>query len=142
MLKQKQFALLLSLITCTLIGACADRVRLGEEAVARFRVQMAEARFSQICEEASEELKEALGDRECIPLIQTMAEKMGSYQSSKRQGMVVKTLLKGNYIQIIYSTQFSNGKGTEYFKFRIESDNAILVGYRIDSPLLSDLSGD
>ena len=44
--------------------------------------------------------------------------------------------LLGQLVSLGYDVEFSEGKGTEQFVFRLNGDKALLFHYNINSPLL------
>ncbi|MFN2531483.1 MAG: hypothetical protein ABR555_09320 [Pyrinomonadaceae bacterium] len=42
----------------------------------------------------------------------------------------------GTYVSLAYAVEFSEGKGTEQFVFRVSGDKALLFNYNVNSPLL------
>jgi hypothetical protein len=42
----------------------------------------------------------------------------------------------GTMVTLVYDVDFSEGKGTEQFVFRINDEKALLFNYNVNSPLL------
>jgi hypothetical protein len=57
-------------------------------------------------------------------------------KQSKSAGWGVNATPQGTMATLNYEVEFSEGKGTEQFVFHITGDQARLLGYHVNSPLL------
>jgi len=62
--------------------------------------------------------------------------KLGTVKQANPVRWGVNTTTMGTMATLSYDVDFSEGKGTEQFVFRINGDKAMLFNYNVNSPLL------
>ena len=89
-----------------------------------------------IYDAAGDEFKKAGKKDDIVALLETVRSKLGVAHESKRTKWNVNYHTSGTFITLIYETRFQRDKASEQFVFRVDGDDAKLIGYKIDSPLL------
>jgi hypothetical protein len=105
----------------------------AEAAIGRFHQQMNEGRFEEIWNEAHEKFRGASSKEKYLEFMSAIERKLGKVQSSKNAGWKVNTVNFTTVVLMNQSTTFEKGSGTETFTFEMKGENALLVGYNIQS---------
>lgn len=71
-----------------------------------------------------------------VSLLEALRRKLGTVKQAEQAGWHVNATPIGTMVTLGYNVEFSEGKGTEQFVFRISGDKAMLYNYNVNSPLL------
>jgi len=131
---------ILIIIAILLVAANACSLTKGkgiaEAAVAQFHTQYNAGQFREIYGQADEEFKKSASEDEFVALLEAVHRKLGTVKQAKPAGWGVNATPTGTIASLGYEVEFTEGKGTEQFRFRINGDKATLYNYNINSPLL------
>lgn len=111
---------------------------LAEPAVKNFHSQLNDGRYAEIYDQADDTFKKVVPKTKWIELCEKIKRKLGSFKSSKSTGIKTNTNNSGTFATITYDAEFTEGKATEEFMFRISDDKALLFNYELNSPLWAD----
>ncbi|MBV9958741.1 MAG: hypothetical protein JO360_09985 [Acidobacteria bacterium] len=133
--KLKAFFIAMSLMA---ISSCSfTRGKgLAEAAVAQFHQQNNSGQFREIYNQADEEFKKTGDEAGAVKFFEAMRRKLGTVKQANQTGWYVQATPRGTLVTLNYVVEFSEGKGTEKFVFRVIEEKAELLSYRVDSPLL------
>ena len=109
---------------------------LAEAAVKQFHNQYNAGQFREIYNQADGEFKKSASEADFIALLEALHRKLGTVKQSNPAGWGVNATPMGTIATLAYQVEFSEGKGTENFVFRISGDKAMLYNYNVNSPLL------
>lgn len=109
---------------------------LAEPAVEKFHAQFNEEKYSEIYNQADDEFKKSVTEQQLTELLMAVRRKLGTVKNASAAGWKVNTTTNGTFANVTYEVEFSEGKGTEQFVFRINDDKALLYNYNVNSPLL------
>jgi hypothetical protein len=132
----------LSLVTATsllfAVGSCSFTRGKGiaESAVTRFHEQYNAGQFREIYSQTDEEFRKSASEGEFLSLLEAVRRKLGTVGKVEPTGWRVSATPTGTMVALGYNVEFSDGKGTEQFVFRVSGDKARLYNYNINSPLL------
>ena len=120
------------------VGACTlgENIELAEAQVAEFHKNLSEGRVEVIYDLAADEFKKSGSRDEALQFLRAVRSKLGAVKESKKQTWDVNYHTVGTFVSLVYETEFIEGKGTEYFVYRIDERAAKLVSYKIDSMAL------
>ena len=119
-----------------LLAACsfaADK-NTAEAAVERFHQMVAAGQFEEIYAQATPEFQRAGPRENAIALFREVRDRLGPVRQTSQQGWEVNMVDGGNVVTLTYETQFTQGRGTERFIFRVNGGSAQLLGYNINAP--------
>jgi hypothetical protein len=124
-------------MTCLVATGCGNMTKgkaAAETQVSIFHEQFNNRDFDTLVNNAHPDmLKESTGAK-VAEFCSTVRTKLGKVKDSKTQGWNVRgSVSTGTTVVLVTDTTFEEGKGTETFTFRIESEKARLVGYNINS---------
>lgn len=119
-------------ISCSL----AKGKEQGERAVEQFHKQFNESRDREIYQQGDEKFREAVSEAEFSEFLSAVRRKLGTVQNATQTGWHVNATTMRTIATLNYETQFSDGKGNEQFSFLISGEQAKLLRYDINSPLL------
>ena len=133
-------ALLLTLIAGLLLVASSCSLAkgrdLGMHAVIKFHDQFNADQYHEIYVQSDEGFQKAASEADAIALFQAIRRKLGTVKNATQAGWNVNVTPMGTIVSLGYETEFSEGKGTESFVFRVSGDKALLFNYNVNSPLL------
>lgn len=124
---------LLVTLSCTTIMKGKEEAQAG---VSKFHSQFNERKFSQIFDDSDEEFRSTVTKEQLTELLEAVHRKLGSVKNSNQVNWKVQTTPSGTFARVTYQVDFSEGKGTEEFVFRVSDGKAQLVSYNVNSPLL------
>jgi Protein of unknown function (DUF4019) len=142
---QIQFARLIKTSLCLVLltglaafGSCSLSKGKGiaEAGVAKFHDRYNAGKFNEIYADTDEKFKKVTSEAEWTTLLEALHRKLGVVKQSKSAGWGVNATPQGTMATLNYEVEFSEGKGTEQFVFHITGDQARLLGYHVNSPLL------
>lgn len=133
--KLKTFFIAILLVT---ISSCSftKGKGLAESAVAQFHSQYNSGQFREIYNQADEDLRKSGSEENFVEILEALRRKLGIVKQANQTGWHVNANSMGTTVTLGYEVEFSEGKGTEQFVFRISGDKALLYHYNVNSPLL------
>lgn len=112
----------------------ANNIESAEEGVARFHSQLDAEQYHTIYVESDQAFHKGGSEAEFLTLAQAIHRKLGRVQNSTLKASKTQWVAgTGTIVTLIYDTQFTQGRGTEKFIWRVTSNRAILVGYYVNS---------
>ena len=108
----------------------------AEKGVQEFHDRLNRGHFSGIYQNAHAEFRKASPEKDFLPFLEAIHRKLGTVQSSKEANWGINSQNMTTTVTLVYETKFSGGDATETFNFRIEGNEAILLGYNISSMAL------
>lgn len=130
----------LTLFACValLFSSCSfgKHKEAAEKAVVKFHQQLNAGQYREIYVQCGQKFRDSTNESDAIALFEAIHRKLGSVVNSKQLGWNVNTAPGGTFVRMGYETDFSEGKGQEDFVFEMNSGQALLVGYNVNSPLL------
>lgn len=127
---------LLVLAATLLLAACsftADK-STAEAGVERFHQMIAAGQFEEIYAQAAPEFQAAAPRESTVALFRSIHDRLGPVRQANQQGWEVNMADGGNVVTLNYQTEFTSGRGTERFVFRVNNASAQLLGFTIDAP--------
>ena len=125
-IKIKQ-ALSLTLIASLLVAVSSCSLtkgkEIGERAVVQFHNQFNAGQYHEIYVQSDEGFRKAA------------RRKLGTVKNSSQTGWHVNATPTGTMVTLNYDVEFSEGKGTEQFVFKLSGDKALVFNYNVNSPL-------
>lgn len=129
--------LVISLLLIATSSCSFTRVkRVAESAVAQFHSQYNSGQFHEIYRQADEGFRKSTDEAKFLEYAEALHRKLGPVKQATQTRWYVNTTTTGTMATLNYDTEFSEGKGTEQFVFRIAGDKAFLYNYNVNSPLL------
>ena len=109
---------------------------IAEAAVVKFHDQFNAGKYHEIYENADDGFKKSVSESDFVGLLEAVKRKLGTIKQAHSASWGVNTTAMGTMATLSYDVDFSEGKGSEQFVFRISGDNALLYNYTVNSPLL------
>jgi uncharacterized protein DUF4019 len=125
-------ALLVSTSSCSLTKG----KEIAEHGVVQFHNQFNAGQYHEIYVQADEDFRKATSEADTIALFEAVRRKLGTQKSSNQTNWHVKAGPLGTVVTLAYDVEFSKGKATEQFVFRMNGDKALLLNYNVNSPAL------
>ena len=92
--------------------------------------------ISEIYAQSDEGFRKAASEADTLALFEAVRRKLGTVKNSTQTRWHVNATSGGTMVTLAYDVEFSEGKGTEEFVFRINDNKALLFNYHVNSPLL------
>jgi hypothetical protein len=108
----------------------------SERAVNKFHSQLNASQFHEIYAQTDEAFRKAMSEPDAIAYFEAVHRKLGDVKDSRMAGWRVNATPLGTMVNMGYQVEFAEGKGTEDFMFHVTGDQALLVNYTVNSPLL------
>jgi hypothetical protein len=108
----------------------------AEAAVVQFHAQFNASQFRDIYNQAHEDFRKSEGEAKVIQYLEALRGKLGTVKQANQKSWHVNSTPAGTMVTLNYDVEFSEGKGTEQFVFRITDDKPLLHTYHVNSPLL------
>ena len=108
----------------------------GERAVEKFHQQFNAGQYTEIYQQGNDKFKEVVAEAEFIEFVGAVRRKLGTVENATQAGWNVNATQMGTVVTLGYETKFSDGKGNEQFSFLISGEQASLLRYDVNSPLL------
>ena len=127
--------LVLVAAVCSSLAACSagqDKVT-AENGVAEFRRMMDAGRYGEIYSGAAADFRQASSEQTALRFLEMVGTRLGPVRQSTQQGWNVNMGTGGHMVTLNYATEFTRGRGTESFVFRVEGERAKLAGYHVNS---------
>jgi uncharacterized lipoprotein YajG len=106
------------------------------QAVKQFHEQFGSAQDDAIYDAADSQYQHAISKEVSRGFLARVRRKMGAIKSTSQTSYYVNMTTGGIFITLQYKTQCANGKMDESFVWHMENDQARLVRYNVNSPLL------
>jgi hypothetical protein len=126
------FALAALTVSCSLTKGKEK----GELAAEQFHQEFNAGQYQTIYRKGDDKFQEAVTEAEFTEFLEAVRRKLGTVEKATPTGWMINATTMGTVVKLGYETQFSEGKGTEQFAFLISGDQATLLRYDINSPLL------
>lgn len=137
-IKIKQ-ALSLTLIASLLVAVSSCSLtkgkEIGERAVVQFHNQFNAGQYHEIYVQSDEGFRKAASEADTLALFEAVRRKLGTVKNSSQTGWHVNATPTGTMVTLTYDVEFSEGKGTEQFVFKLSGDKALVFNYNVNSPL-------
>jgi len=114
----------------------ADDMRLANEAVTRFRSQLANQKFDEIYSQADSGFRQATKQKDFGEFMGAINRKLGKFQSASQTGYFVNWTTSGTRVRMNFATKYEGGDAEEEFLWHISGNQALLLGYHINSMAL------
>ena len=124
--------LALTVVSCS-IGKHKEN---ADRAVTKFHQHLNAEEYAEIYKESDPLFKQAVSEADGTALFGAVHAKLGSVKYAKAEGWNVNATTTGTFVNLQYDVDFSEGKGTEQFTYKVSGNEALLVHYNINSPLL------
>ena len=108
----------------------------GERAVEKIHQQFNAEQHAEIYQQGSDKFKEAVTEAQFTEFFEIVHRKLGTVENATQTGWNVNATTRGTVVTLDYETKFSEGKGNEQFSFLISGEQASLLTYEVNSPLL------
>jgi len=135
--KQLTSLILVCVLSLT-AGACAftKHKENAEKAVAKFHQQLNAEQYHEIYVQSDKLFQESATEADMVALFGAVHAKLGTVKNATPQGWHVNATPTGTFVTLAYDVDFSEGKGTEQFVFKMNGNEALLFNYNVNSPLL------
>jgi hypothetical protein len=126
--------LLLALSSCS----SAKQKNAAEQAVRIFHEQFNEQKYEEIYANCSEDLRKQASKEQFTGILRVIHTKLGDIRDSSQTDWRVGVTTAGSQVALNYKTEFTEGEAIEQFVFSFADNKALVAGYHVNSPLLSD----
>ncbi|MGZ3183055.1 MAG: DUF4019 domain-containing protein [Telluria sp.] len=126
-----------SIAVFALVGcSSSEDAKLAETAVQQFHQKLDAGQFEAIYAAAGAELKDQTTLKDFTALLEAIHRKLGNLKSAEAKGWNVNYNTSGAYVTLTYASVFNEGGAGEQFVYRIDRNEARLIGYHINSAAL------
>jgi len=117
------------------LGGCSasEDVASAERGIATFHEKLNSGHLDAIYDEAGPEMKKAAARSDLILLLSAVQRKLGHFKSGKVATWNDNATTNGHFVTLNYSAQYDRGVADENFVYRLDGQNALLVGYHVQS---------
>jgi hypothetical protein len=105
----------------------------SEAAIAHFHDLFNEGKLEDIWAESSSQFQAAGKKSKYDEFMQAVQQKLGKSVSSSNVNWNIKSFNGNTTVVMVQQTKFEKGDGTESFTFQMQKENAVLLGYNIQS---------
>ena len=130
------FSLVAALTSASICCSFTKASQLAESSVAEFHTQYNSGHFHEIFVQTDEGFQKSGKEADFQAYLEAMRRKLGSVKEATRAASNINTTPSGTFVTLNYNVNFTEGKGSEQFVFRISGDKALLFSYNVNSPLL------
>jgi hypothetical protein len=125
-------------IGCVGLAACSPSAdtKAAEDAISSFHVDLNAGNFDKIYDRSSSELKAAATKEKFTKILNAVHSKLGTFKSGKSDGWNDNVTTGGHFVTISYQASYEKGAAAENFVYRVQGDQAVLVGYHVNSDAL------
>jgi hypothetical protein len=81
-------------------------------------------------------IRNSTTEADFIVFLEALRRKIGTFNKAQQATWNVNVRPMGTMVTLIYNVDFTEGKGTEQFIFRVSGEKAMLYSYNVNSPLL------
>lgn len=131
------FTALLVVVSSCVFPNFTQSKKMAEVAVEQFHGYYNAGQFSEVYSQTAKEFKTLHSDTEIASFLELLRLKLGLVKLANQINWRVKATTSGTTVTLDYDVEFSNGKAIEEFVFQLEDSKAMLLGYEVESPLLS-----
>jgi hypothetical protein len=125
---------LVAAVGCSLASCSAGQDRaVAESGVAEFRRMMDAGRYREIYSGAAADFRQVSSEQTALRFLEMVGTRLGPVRQATQQGWNVNVGTGGHMVTLNYATEFTRGRGTESFVFRVEGERAKLAGYHVNS---------
>src|SRR4030095_9755410 len=120
---------------CSSLASCSaghDKA-VAESGVAEFRRMMDAGRYSEIYTGGAAGFRPASSAQTALRSLEMGGTRLGPVRQSTQQGWNVNMGTGGHMVTLNYATDFTRGRGTESFVFRVTGARAKVAGYHVKS---------
>lgn len=120
---------------CGLLFACSgtESAKIAAKGVDQFHAELNAGHYAQLYEKSAPDMKAATKPDQFVAFLTGAHNKLGAFKSGKQVGWNDNHATGGHFVTLQYESQFERGPAQEQFVFRFNNDQAILVGYNINS---------
>ena len=108
----------------------------AEQAVAKFHQQLNASQFQDMYTQSDKLFQQSTSQADAVALFEAVHRKLGTVNNATSAGWHVNATPTGTFVTLGYEVDFSEGKGQEQFVFKMNGNQALLVNYNVNSPLL------
>lgn len=128
--------LIVSLLSAATCCSFTKGKGLGESAVTQFHNQYNSGQFHDIYNQADEGFRKSGNEASLVEYLEALKRKLGTVKQANETGWHVNATPGSTMVTLGYDVEFTEGKGTEQFVFRVNGDKALLYSYNVNSRLL------
>ena len=121
------------LILVAQLSACSVDTSVADQAVAKFHSLLDTGRFADIYQASSSDLKAVSTEHDFVAFLDAVHRKLGVSGTTEKLTWNVNYHTSGTFVTLTYKTAFREGEATEQFLFRLQSNEALLAGYHVNS---------
>ena len=103
------------------------------DGIAIFHRQLNAGQFDTIYAEADSQFKAGTAQADMVQLLSAIHRKLGDFQSGSQTGWNDNVNTGGHFLTIGYTAKYAGGSAEENFVYRMNGEQAALVGYHINS---------
>jgi hypothetical protein len=132
----KNISLLAAVVVALTFSGCGGFFKgkqAGERGIAEFHKLYNEGKFKQIFDASGTAMKTATPEQKFLDFLGAVQRKLGKMTQTTNAGFSINTFNLTTRVVLTQTTKFEQGDATEVFTFEMNGDNAILVGYNINS---------
>jgi hypothetical protein len=119
-------------------GACGitKHKENAEQAVTKFHQQLNAAQYHEMYVQSDKGFQDSTSEADAVAIFEGVHRKLGNVNNATSAGWHVNATPGGTFVTLGYNVDFSEGKGTEQFVFKMNGNQALLFNYNVNSPLL------
>ena len=120
------------------VAACAtpEHVAIAEAQIPKFHQQLNAGQLEQIWFQATTQFQNKYPKEGFVALLSSVRSSLGEVKSTRRQAWQALYQENAAQVNLTQSTIFARGEAIETVGYRVESGNAFLLVYFIQSPAL------
>ena len=108
----------------------------AEQAVTKFHQQLNSSQYRDMYVQSDKLFQQNTSEADAIALFDAVHRKLGNVDNVTPAGWHVNATPMGTFVTLAYEVDFSEGKGQEQFGFKMNGNQALLISYNVNSPLL------
>lgn len=126
------------LLAALVLSGCGagDDLRIAGKGVTRIHAQMDREQYADIYAQADDSFRSATNQKDFLASVGAIHRKLGKVQDTSQSRYFLNFTTSGPQVRLNYHTKFEEGDGQEEFVWKIKDNNAVLVGYHINSTAL------
>ena len=107
----------------------------ADRAVEKFHQHLNAEQYLEIYKESDTLFKQNVTEADGVALFGAVHAKLGNVKNATASGWKMNATTGGMFVMMQYEVDFSEGKATEQFAFKMDGNQALLVRYDINSPV-------